>query len=219
MKRLIDLSHRIDNQTIGFPNAPVPEITEYQEIKDSRFIYNADSSYHIGQINIVANTGTYIDVPFHRYDYGKDLADIRLENVADLEGIKITVPKNVKAIGSDFFVNRNLENRCVLIETGWSQFWGTRDYFNNAPYLTEDAAVYLMDKRVKMVGIESCNIDNIEDASRPAHSILLDDDIFILEHLVHLEKLPAEGFRFFAVPPKITGLGSFPVRAFALVEL
>jgi arylformamidase len=168
---------------------------------------------------MIANTGTYIDVPFHRYDYGKDLADIRLENVADLEGIKITVPKDVKAIGSDFFVNRKLENRCVLIETGWSQFWGTRDYFNNAPYLTEDAAVYLMDKRVKMVGIESCNIDNIEDANRPAHSILLDDDIFILEHLVHLEKLPAEGFRFFAVPPKITGLGSFPVRAFALVEL
>lgn len=167
---------------------------------------------------MVANTGTYIDSPFHRYEDGKDLSDLPLDKMANLEGIVIRgAAKNQRAIGADLFKSSEIARRAVLVQTGWSAHWGKEQYFKGHPFLTEEAALFLRDAGAALVGIDSLNIDSTEDGKRPVHSILLKAEIPIVEHLTNLEMLPESPFLFFAVPVKVKGLGSFPVRAFAIV--
>ena len=75
-----------------------------------------------------------------------------------------------------------------------------------------------MEAKVILVGIDSYNIDDTRDSSRPAHTLLLAADIPVVEHMTGLEKVPERGFKFFAVPVKIRNFGTFPVRAFAIVD-
>jgi arylformamidase len=107
-----------------------------------------------------------------------------------------------------------LKGKAVLINTNWSLHWRTDKYFENHPFLTEEAANYLRDQKVGLVGIDSHNIDDTRTKRRPAHTILLKAGILICEHLCNLNKLP-ESFIFNAVPPKFKGVGTFPVRAYA----
>lgn len=218
--RSIDLSHVIDDQTITYKGLPAPVICDYLSRKDSEKYYQEGTSFQIGKIEMVSNTGTYIDLPFHRYAEGDDLANVGIDRLVNLDALCIDVSKsNQPAIGREVFEPYDVSGRAVLVFTNWSRFWGTDSYFEAHPHLTEGAAAYLSKKNVKMVGIDSHNIDDTSCNARPVHTILLGEGIPIVEHLTNLSALTKfKHFVFHAAPPKISGMGTFPVRAFAVVN-
>jgi arylformamidase len=212
---LIDLSHTVEQGVVTYKGLPAPIICDYLSREASRKLYAAGTEFQIGKIEMVANTGTYLDSPFHRYADGKDLSDLRLEQLAGLKAVKV-VAHNRPSIDASYFSGlKDLAGKAVLVETGWSRHWNTDQYYEGHPFLTEDAARFLADARVTLVGIDSHNIDNTQDGRRPVHSTLLRRDILIVEHMTALDRVPAVGFRFSAVPVKVKGFGTFPVRAFA----
>jgi len=216
--RLIDLSHTIEHGMTTYPGLPGPLICDYLSREASRQHYAAGVEFHIGKIEMVANTGTYVDSPFHRYREGKDLADLALESLANLEAVVVRVEEGEgRAIPAERFHEVPLENKAVLVHTGWDSHWRTEQYLSGHPFLTSEAAAYLADAGVKLVGIDSLNIDDTADLTRPVHSILLGAGVPLVEHLCNLAALPDRGFRFFAVPPKVAGFGTWPVRAFGHV--
>ncbi len=167
---------------------------------------------------MLANTGTYIDAPFHRYADGKDLADVPLSSVADLPGLVVRASdRDGRALDVPLFRRADLQGRAVLVHTGWDAHWRTERYGQGHPFLTGAAAQHLVAAGVGLVGIDSLNIDDGGDPARPVHTILLGAGIPVVEHLCNLGDLPDDGFRFYAVPVKVRGMGSFPVRAFAIV--
>ena len=204
---------------ITYKGLPPSVISDHLSREQSRALYEPGTEFHIGKIEMVANTGTYLDSPFHRYADGKDLSDLDLRSLANLEGIVVRrIGASERAITPDAFENMNLKNKAVLFHTGWAIRWRTEEYSNgNHLFLTAGAAEYLAEAGAALVGIDSYNIDDTADGRRPAHSILLAHDIPIVEHLCGLNELPDSGFRFFAVPVKVKRLGTFPVRAFAIV--
>ena len=215
----IDLSHTIYDGLVTYKGLPAPIICDYLSREASRERYAPGTEFQIGKIEMIANTGTYVDCPFHRYEDGKDLPQVGLESFADLEGIVIRADyRKGLAINAEFFKGRELRNRAVFVHTGWDEHWATEKYFDNHPFLTEDAAVYLRERGVKLVGIDSLNIDDTRGNSRPVHSTLLRSEILIAEHLCNLGNVPDEGFTFSAIPPKFKGVGTFPVRAFARLK-
>ncbi len=218
-RALIDLSHTIEHGMITYKGLPAPVTCDYLSREQSRQHYAEGTEFHIGKIEMVANTGTYIDAPFHRYAKGEDLSELPLSSLADLDGVVVrALNRSGRAIGRETFEGLDVMGKAVLVHTGWDAHWRTDQYFEGHPFLTRDAAQYLSRAGVALFGIDSLNIDDTGDGSRPAHTILLGAGIPIIEHMRGLEQLPNRGFRFFAVPTKVKGLGSFPVRAFALVE-
>ena len=217
--KIVDLSHTIENGLITYKGLPAPVICDYLSREESRKVYEEGTEFQIGKIEMVGNTGTYIDCPFHRYEHGKDFAALPAQLFTDIDGIKISVPyQRQKAIDASFFANLELKNKAVLVHTEWSEHWRTDVYFENHPYLTEDAAIFLRDLGVRLVGIDSHNIDDTAKKSRPVHSTLLAQEIFIVEHLCNLNQIPSNGFSFTALPPKLKGIGTFPVRAIARIH-
>lgn len=216
MSKLIDLSHEIAHGIVTYPGLPSPIICDFLSREASRAYYAEGVEFHIPQITMVANTGTYLDSPFHRYAQGKDLSQLPLEWLAGVEGVRIQT--DAARIGREVFGEIELRGKAVLIETGWSRHWGTARYLSGHPFLTETAAQHLCECGARIVGIDSLNIDDIGDRRRPVHSALLGSDIPIVEHMDNLGALPGSGFRFFAVPVKIREFGTFPVRAFAQIE-
>jgi len=214
--RLIDLSHTVAHGLVTYKGLPAPIICDYLSREASRKLYAPGTEFQIGKIEMVANTGTYVDSPFHRYADGKDLSELALEKLANLAAIRIQARNKQSIDASNFPRNETLAGKAVLVETGWSQHWNTPQYYEGHPFLTEDAAQFLADSGVALVGIDSHNIDDVQDLRRPVHSILLGNEIPIVEHMTNLAAIPPEGFRFFAVPVKVKGFGTFPVRAFAL---
>jgi arylformamidase len=213
-EQIIDLSHIIFDGLVTFKGLPAPHICDFLSREESKKFYEEGTEFQIGKIEMVTNTGTYIDCPFHRYAHGKDLSEVSLESLVDIEAITINAD-NVTEVGVEFFKGKEIRHRAVLVRTRWSKHWNTEKYFDNHPYLTQEAAEYLRECKVTLVGIDSHNIDNTKGKSRPVHTILLGAGILIVEHLCNLEKLPESGYGFSAVPPKIKGAGTFPVRAYA----
>ena len=214
---LVDLSHVVENGMVTYKGLPPPIISDYWSREASREHYADGTEFHVGKIEMVANTGTYLDSPFHRYADGKDLSQLELSSVANLEGVVINADPGKRAVGRDLFENVALTAKAVLIRTGWDRHWGSEQYFEGHPFLTKKAAEYLAAEKVALVGIDSLNIDDTSDLTRPAHSILLGAGIPIVEHLCNIGELPARGFKFYAVPVKVKGFGTFPVRAFAVI--
>lgn len=217
MTKFIELGHIIEDGMRTYTGLPGPIISDHMSREASRGHYAPETTFQIGKIAMVANTGTYIDAPFHRYETGSDLAELEIGAVADLDGLVIQVNKDCRAIRPETFNGRDLKDKAVLIHTGWSGHWGTDRYFDDHPYLTRDSADCLKSAGARLVGIDSLNIDDNTDGTRPAHTILLGADIPIVEHLCNLGALPVSGFKFFAVPAPVKGMGSFPVRAFAII--
>jgi len=213
---LIDLSHSIEHGMITYKGLPAPLICDYLSREDSKKNYAPGTEFQIGKIEMVANTGTYLDCPFHRYADGKDLSQMNLEKLAELEGVLINA-ENIQSVGKNFFERKNLSGKAVLVHTGWSKHWRTDAYFENHPFITAEGADYLVSQKVKLVGIDSHNIDDTRTNSRPVHTALLKNEILIVEHMTNLNLLKAKNFIFNAVPPKFVGVGTFPVRAFAKV--
>ena len=217
--KLIDVCHTVEHGMITYKGLPAPVISDYLSREDSATRYAPGTEFHIGRIEMVANTGTYLDSPFHRYARGKDLASLDLYSVANLDGIVVRCGADRTEITEDAFREIDVTGKAVLVHTGWDQHWRTEEYSNgNHPYLTEGAATYLAKNSAALVGIDSFNIDATRDGHRPAHSVLLGHDIPIVEHLCALGDLPDNGFKFFAVPVKVRNFGTFPVRAFAIVS-
>lgn len=217
MSRLVDLSHDIGHGTITYPGLPGPVIEDHLGRAESRDHYAPGVEFHIGRISMVGNTGTYLDTPFHRFPDGFDLAALELDSAADLPGIVLD-PADASLVATDLG-GIDIDGRAVLIRTGWSRHWGTPTYGDqDHPHVTEEAAIALARGGAALVGIDSVNIDATTTGERPAHTILLKAGIPVVEHLTGLDALPMSGFRFFAVPPKVQSFGTFPVRAFAIVD-
>jgi len=218
-RRLVELSHTIHHGLVTYPGLPAPEISEHLSREASAARYAPGVTFQIGRISLVANTGTYLDSPWHRYAEGKDLSGLPLEALVDLEGVLLRATgTGRRAIDVLELAPLEVRGKAVLLHTGWDVHFGTPQYAKEAPYLTEAGAAWLVEHGAALVGIDSINIDDAGDAARPAHSRLLAAGIPIVEHLRGLEQLPATGFRFSAAPPRIQGLGTFPVRAYAIVE-
>ena len=217
-ERLIDLSHVIEEGMTTYKGLPGPQLCDFWSREASTANYDDGSTFQIGRIDMVANTGTYVDSPFHRYADGKDLSELPLESLADLEGLVLRRPfEQGLAIDADAFAGMGVRGKAVLVHTGWDRHWRTDEYFGEHPFLTSAAADWLAENGAAMVGIDSCNIDNMHVRARPVHTRLLGAGIPICEHMTGLDRLPDHGFRFSAAPPKVKGMGTFPVRAFAVI--
>ena len=202
---------------VTYRGLPAPLICDYLSRQASRHIYAEGTEFQIGRIDMVGNTGTYLDSPFHRYAEGADLSELPLASVAGLSGVVVECGQ--RKVDRDVFEGLELEGKAVLVRTGWDRNWRTDAYYEGHSFLTEAAAAYLRSRRVSLVGIDSYNIDDTADLRRPVHTTLLGAGIPIVEHMTNLGALPPEGFRFFAVPPKIQDFGTFPVRAFGMVSV
>ena len=216
---IIDVCHTIHDGMVTYKGLPPPVISDHLTRERSREHYAPGTEFHIGRIEMVANTGTYLDSPFHRYPEGTDLAGLSLYSLANLDGViirrDVAAPR---AIEPAAFASLELKNKAVLFHTGWDARWRTEAYSDGThPFVTADAAELLVAKGAALVGIDSYNIDNTATGERPAHSILLAANIPIVEHLCGLSDLPHSDFRFFAVPVKVKNFGTFPVRAFGIV--
>ncbi len=216
--RLIDLSHTIHDGMVTYPGLPAPHICDYLSREASRAHYAPGVTFQIGRIDLVANTGTYLDSPFHRFADGPDLAQLGLAQLADLEAVLVRVTGSAsRAIDAAAFAALEVRGKAVLVHSGWARHFGSEAYGRGHPFLTAAAAAALKQRGAVLVGIDSLNIDDTEDGARPVHTTLLGAGIPIVEHLRGLEQLPTEGFAFSAVPPAVRGMGTFPVRAFARV--
>jgi arylformamidase len=215
---LVDLSHTVEHGIETYRGLPPPVICDYLSREASRSRYAPGTEFHIGRIDMVANTGTYVDSPFHRFAGGRDLSQLDLEQLADLDTVVVRASGTDRAIGREAFDGVDVEGRAVLVHTGWDRHWTTEAYFEGHPYLTEAAAEVLVERGAVFVGIDSLNIDDTADLRRPVHTTLLANDVPIGEHLCGLAAVPERGARFFAVPVKVKAFGTFPVRAFAKVE-
>jgi len=217
-KRIVDLSHVIEHGMTTYPGLPGPQICDFWEREKTATNYDDGSTFQIGRIDMVANTGTYLDSPFHRYADGADLAELDLSSLAELPGIVVRRPwENKIEIGTEAFDGLEVSGKAVLVHTGWDRHWRTDRYGTDHPFLTGDAADWLVENGAVLVGIDSNNIDDTRVRTRPVHTKLLAAGIPICEHMTSLGSLPDEGFRFAAVPPKVRGMGTFPVRAYALL--
>lgn len=215
----IDLSHTIEHGMVTYKGLPAPLICDHLSREASKAIYEPGTEFQIGKIEMVANTGTYMDTPFHRYADGHDLTGLVLARISNVPGVVVRVaPDAGRSIGPQAFDGVEIAGRAVLVHTGWDRHWRTDQYFEDHPFLTEAAATRLRDTGAALVGIDSYNIDDISRATRPVHSMLLGAEIPIVEHMTRLGDLPDRGFRFTAVPPRIAGMGTFPVRAHARLD-
>ena len=212
----IDLSHTVEHGMITYKGLPAPIICDYLSREASRARYAPGTEFQIGRIEMVANTGTYLDCPFHRYPDGDDLSQLKLESVADLDCVVARATarpdRRLDRLSVDL---ASLKGKALLVHTGWDAHWRTDQYFEGHPHLTGDLAEQLVAAGVALVGIDSFNIDSTDDGTRPVHTALLGAGIPIVEHMCNLDKIPDRGARFFAVPVKVKGMGTFPVRAFA----
>jgi arylformamidase len=217
MSRYVDLSHTLHEGLVTYKGVPGPVICDFLSREASRSLYEQGTEFLISRIDMVANSGTYIDFPYHRYPDGKDLSEVHLDRFADLDAVVVHAPHaDSLDVGLDRFQGIDVAGKAVLIHTGWSVHWSTPEYLNDHPFVTQEAAAFLRDQGAYLVGIDSHNIDDTRSRNcRPVHTTLLRKDILIVEHLTGLEQLPDDKFLFSAVPPKVRGMGTFPVRAFA----
>jgi arylformamidase len=217
MSRIEDLSHVVEDGMTTYPGLPAPRITDHLTREASRAHYAPGTEFHIGRIDMVANTGTYLDTPAHRHPNGTDLATTSLDRMVELDGLVVDVVGRA-TIEVDAFADLDVSGRAVLLRTDHAAHWGGDAYFHDHPYLTAEGASWLADHGAALVGIDSLNIDGTSTGERPAHTRLLADGIPIVEHLCNLHRLPARGFRFSAAPVAVAGLGTFPVRAYAVID-
>jgi arylformamidase len=218
MPRFIELSHQIVPGMKTYPELPEPRVEVLLDYEASHERYQNKAEFYIASLHLCGNTGTYVDSPRHRYRSGIDLAGLPLERLANLPTLVIDATKAGRAIGGDAFRALDLTSRAILFRTDFSKRWGTPAYFADNPFLTADTAELLVSKQPAFVGIDSLNIDDTGDPSRPAHTKLLGAGIPICEHMTNLEALPSSGARLHAVPIAWVGGGTFPVRAYAITR-
>ena len=216
--QIVDLSHVITEGMVTYKGLPGPHICDFISREQSAANYDGGETFQIGRIEMVANTGTYIDVPFHRFAEGEDLSEVGVEAFAHLSGLVVRQPfESALAVDVSLFKGLDVSGKAVLVHTGWDRHWGTDAYYHDHSFLTLAAAELLVQRGAALVGIDSHNIDDTRVRTRPVHTALLGAGIPVCEHVTNLGALPETGFRFSAAPPKVRGMGTFPVRAYALL--
>ena len=217
MIRHVDLSHPIEHKMTTYPGLPGPTISTYISREESAQRLGSGVSFHIGCIKMVVNTGTYVDAPYHFHAEGADVAQLPLERIVDVQVVVIRATSRT-VIGPDVLDDPGgLWGKAVLVHTGWSRHWGTPEYLSGSPYLTRDFAEALVEANVALLGVDALNVDNVEDLTRPVHHTLLSNGVPLIEHLTNLNRLPDQGARLTALPAPVRGVGSFPVRAVAVL--
>ena len=217
-RRIVDLSHVITDGMVTYKGLPGPHICDFLSREQSAANYDGGETFQIGRIDMVANTGTYVDVPSHRFTDGSDLSEIRVEAFAHLPALVVRQPfESSLAVDAAAFEGMDVSGCAVLVATGWDRHWGTDAYYHDHSFLTVAAAELLLERGASLVGIDSHNIDDTRVRTRPVHTALLGAGIPICEHMTNLGSLPDSGFRFSAAPPKVRGMGTFPVRAYAVL--
>ncbi|WP_100500374.1 cyclase family protein [Geodermatophilus chilensis] len=217
MPRFVELSHVIAAGMVTYPGLPAPEVTPHLTREASRQLYAPGTEFAIDVVRMVGNTGTHLDSPSHRHGDGTDLAGLPLEQLADLPALVVrTAGSGRRAVTVDDLGGLDVAGCAVLLHTGGDAAFGTPDYAVDAPFLSGDAARWLVDRAPALVGIDAVNIDEVtEHGERPAHTLLLGVGIPVVEHLTGLDRVPGTGARFTAAPPRFAGFGTFPVRAYA----
>ncbi len=218
MARMIDLSHTLEHGMHTYPDLPGPEVSDFLTHAETAHRYAPGVGFHFAKIEMLGQTGTWVDAPLHRYENGKDVADLPLERLADLDACLVRPDlSRTRAIEPEVFAGLDLRGRAVLIATGWSRHWRSDVYAAGGhPFLTRDTAELLLESGAALVGVDSLNVDDTSDPERPVHSLLLANDMPIAEHMTNFDALPEGPFRFHAVPVKAKGMSTFPVRAFAV---
>ncbi len=212
---LIDLSHTVEDGMITYKGLPAPIVCDYLSREASRKLYAPGTEFQIGKIEMVANTGTYLDSPFHRYADGKDLSELSLDRLANLEAVVVRWDpgKGVRSAPRYSIAGRCVARQFSSTPAG-RPTGGPTATSRVIPSSPETLLLISCWQGRLSLGIDSYNIDDTGDLTRPVHSRLLRDDIPIVEHMAGLDRLPDVGSRFFAVPVKVKGMGTFPVRAF-----
>ena len=217
-RRIVDLSHVITDGMVTYKGLPGPHICDFLSREQSAANYDGGETFQIGRIDMVANTGTYVDVPSHRFADGSDLSEVGVEAFAYLPALVVRQPfESGVAIDVGLFDGLDVSGCAVLVHTGWDRHWGTDAYYQDHSFLTVAVAELLVERGASLVGIDSHNIDDTRVRTRPVHTALLGAGIPICEHMTNLGSLPDRGFRFSAAPPKVRGMGTFPVRAYAVL--
>jgi kynurenine formamidase len=212
---IVDLSHPITDGLVTYPGLPGPTIGDHLSREASRERYAPGYEFQIGHIEMVSNTGTYLDTPFHRFADGHDLAGLDLQRVVDVPGLLIDATGGQEATLPG---DADVAGRAVLFHTGWDRHWDTDAYGDPAhPFVGMAAVERLVAGGAAVVGIDSVNIDDTRTGERPVHTALLGAGIPIVEHLCGLAVLVGATFTFTAAPPAVVGMGTFPVRALARV--
>lgn len=218
-RTVVDLSHPIVHGMQTYPGLPGPVVSTHVSREESADRMAAGVSFHIGRIDMVANTGTYLDAPFHFHPAGADIAGLPVERLVDLPCVVVDA-LDVPKVGPDLFpAPEELAGAAVLVHTGWSKHWGTPEYGAGSPFLTRAAVEMLVTAGPALVGIDALNVDDVDDLSRPAHHLLLGAGILVVEHLTGLHRLPSSGARFTALPAPVVGIGTMPVRAVAVIDV
>ena len=217
-RQRIDVSHAVEDGMITYKGLPAPVICDFLSREASRDRYAPGTEFQMGEITMCSNTGTYVDSPFHRFADGTDLSELPLDRLAALDAVKIDVSELSRAIDRAALLPYDVKGKAVLIQTGWDRHWRTDAYFEGHPYLTHEAAAHLVEAGAIFVGIDSLNIDDTEDGTRPVHTTLLGAGIPVCEHMTNLQSVPETDFQLSAVPVKVRGMGTFPVRAYAIFD-
>ena len=218
MPRLIDLSHVISEDMPVYPGFPKPRVSAFLTYDDSRSHYDDQAEFLVSRYDLCGSLGTYLDSPAHRHRGGTDVAGLSLAQTGALPGLVIEVdPAKDRAAKLDL-PDEALTGRAVLFKTGFSDRFGSDDYFKDAPYLSGRTIDKLIRAKAALVGIDGPNVDNMTDPPRPAHTKLLAAGVLIVENLTNLAALPPTGFRFWALPLAIRGGASVSVRAAAELE-
>lgn len=217
-RTFIEVSHIITDGMVTYKGLPEPRITEYVSRKTLAVLYAEGIEFQIDRIDMIGNTGTFLSSPYHRFSNGDDISGLPLDSIADLETVVVQSPASGPShkISIDDVEKYDVNGKAVLINTGWSKKWGTEAYYQHPPFVTENVAKYLVKEGAALVGIDSPNIDNADTNERPVYTTLLGEGVLIIEHMTNLDKVPGAGGRFFAVPPAVQKMGSFPVRAFVI---
>ncbi len=217
-RRIVDLSHVITEGMVTYKGLPGPHICDFISREQSAANYDGGETFQIGRIDMVANTGTYVDVPSHRFADGKDLSEVGVEAFAHLPALVVRQPFEAGlSVEVGMFERLDVRGSAVLVHTGWDRHWSTDAYYHDHSFLTVASAELLAERGAALVGIDSHNIDDTRVRTRPVHTTLLGAGIPICEHMTNLGSLPDSGFRFSGAPPKVEGMGTFPVRAYAVL--
>jgi len=216
MTRFVELSHPIVEGMETYRPLPTPRVEVLNDYDASR--YDGMSEFLIASLHLCGNTGTYVDSPRHRFRAAIDLAGLRLEQLADVPVVVADVTQIGRAIGPDAVPAGDLNGKAVLFRTDFSRHWGTDSYFHGNPFLTAEASDKLATAGAAFVGIDSLNIDDVADMSRPAHTRLLRAGIPICEHMTNLAAIASGAGRLHAVPIAWVGGATFPVRAYLVLN-
>jgi kynurenine formamidase len=215
--RYVELSHPLRDGMDAYPGMGTVHLGPILDHESSGDRYQGKAEFYLGRVEMPANTGTYVDAPFHRYREGDDLSEVALARLAGLPGVVARAPGAIDAVDLKL-EPADIRGRAVVVDTGWSERWGSPGYWEDMPYLSTAAVDLLIEGKASLVAVDFGNVDDTTDPARPAHTRLLEAGILIVENVTDPAALPDRDFRFFATPPRIVRGASFPVRAFAELD-